>query len=75
MSRPVGVGFGARTVGAMDDTPDQTPGPDSDSPAPGPRDDERSGLMWVELESETAAPSEKRDPWGTIVRTVAAKAA
>ena len=41
----------------------------------GPRDDERSGLMWVELESETAAPSEKRDPWGTIVRTVAAKAA
>lgn len=39
----------------------------------GPRDDQRSGLAWVELESETAqAESEKHDPWGTAIRTVPA---
>lgn len=39
----------------------------------GPRDDQRTGLMWVEMESETAsAESEKRDPWGTLIRTVPA---
>lgn len=37
----------------------------------GPRDDQRTGLMWVELESEAAkAQTEKRDPWGTAIRTV-----
>jgi catechol 2,3-dioxygenase len=37
----------------------------------GPRDDQRTGLLWVELESELAkAESERRDPWGTSVRTV-----
>lgn len=37
----------------------------------GPRDVQRTGLMWVELESETAkAETEKRDPWGTAIRTV-----
>ncbi|HWK65561.1 MAG TPA: VOC family protein [Rhizobiaceae bacterium] len=37
----------------------------------GPRNDQRAGLMWVELESEAAnTESEKRDPWGTAIRTV-----
>ena len=41
----------------------------------GPRDDQRTGLMWVELESEGAtAETEKRDPWGTLIRTVPAAA-
>lgn len=41
----------------------------------GPRDDQRTGLMWVELESEKAtAETEKRDPWGTLIRTVPAAA-
>lgn len=40
----------------------------------GPRDDQRTGLSWVELESETAkAETEKHDPWGTVVRTVPVK--
>lgn len=40
----------------------------------GPRHDQRTGLMWIELESETAkAESEKRDPWGTAIRTVPVK--
>lgn len=41
----------------------------------GPRDDRRTGLMWVEMESESAkAETEKQDPWGTMIRTVPAKA-
>jgi catechol 2,3-dioxygenase len=40
----------------------------------GPRDDQRTGLMWVELEAEAAkAETEKRDPWGTAIRTVPVK--
>lgn len=39
----------------------------------GPREDQRTGLAWVELESETAkAETEKHDPWGTAIRTVPA---
>jgi catechol 2,3-dioxygenase len=37
----------------------------------GPRDTGRAGLSWVELKSDRAeTTSEKRDPWGTVVRTV-----
>jgi catechol 2,3-dioxygenase len=40
----------------------------------GPRDDQRTGLSWIELESEAAtAETEKHDPWGTAVRTVPVK--
>ena len=39
----------------------------------GPRQVGGSGLAWVELvTSDAAAASEKRDPWGTLIRTVAA---
>jgi len=41
----------------------------------GPRDDQRTGLLWVEMESEAAkAETEKHDPWGTAIRTVPVKA-
>lgn len=37
----------------------------------GLRDDQRTGLSWVELESEDAkSQTEKHDPWGTAIRTV-----
>ena len=39
----------------------------------GPRQDGRTGLAWVELVSKDAQkPAEKRDPWGTLIRTVGA---
>jgi catechol 2,3-dioxygenase len=45
------------------------------SPGAGPRDPSRSGLTWVELRSADASlAGEKRDPWGTVIRTVADKA-
>jgi catechol 2,3-dioxygenase len=37
----------------------------------GPRDEGRAGLAWVELHSsQAAAPEERQDPWGTVIRTV-----
>lgn len=37
----------------------------------GPRDPARSGLSWVEMRSADATVrSEKRDPWGTVIRLV-----
>ncbi|MGN6305742.1 MAG: VOC family protein [Mesorhizobium sp.] len=45
------------------------------SPGAGRRDPSRSGLSWVELRSSQAsAPSEKQDPWGTVIRLVPDKA-
>ena len=41
----------------------------------GPRDASRSGLSWVEMRSANAdAASEKKDPWGTVIRLVPDKA-
>lgn len=37
----------------------------------GLRDASRSGLSWVEMRSASAqSPSERHDPWGTVIRTV-----
>ncbi len=37
----------------------------------GPRDASRSGLSWVEMRSaDAAAATEKKDPWGTVIRLV-----
>ncbi|WP_274630689.1 VOC family protein [Arvimicrobium flavum] len=39
----------------------------------GRRDDERSGLSWVELRAtDPKYAGEKRDPWGTVIRTIEA---
>ena len=39
----------------------------------GPRQEGGTGLAWVELATKDApATTEKRDPWGTLIRTVAA---
>ncbi len=41
----------------------------------GPRDQSRTGLRWVELRSaEAVEASERKDPWGTTIRTVPSKA-
>lgn len=41
----------------------------------GPRDESRSGLSWVEMRSSLAGEgAEFRDPWGTVIRVVPAKA-
>jgi catechol 2,3-dioxygenase len=40
----------------------------------GPRDDGRTGLAWVEMQSSLAEKTEeRRDPWGTLIRTVPKK--
>jgi catechol 2,3-dioxygenase len=37
----------------------------------GPRDAGRAGLAWVEMQSSLAdRAEERRDPWGTVIRTV-----
>jgi catechol 2,3-dioxygenase len=38
----------------------------------GRRDPERSGLAWVELHARHGTAAERSDPWGTVIRTVAA---
>ena len=40
----------------------------------GPRDKGRTGLSWVELAAKDSADAgiEKPDPWGTVIKTVAA---
>jgi len=40
----------------------------------GPRDNDRTGLGWVELTAKDAAPvgAARQDPWGNVIKTVAA---
>lgn len=38
----------------------------------GARDEGRTGLGWVELLSKNGSSGEKQDPWGTVIKTVAA---
>ncbi|MER9938419.1 VOC family protein [Mesorhizobium sp. M0088] len=41
----------------------------------GRRDSSRSGLAWVEMRSDkVTSPATREDPWGTVIRTVPAKA-
>jgi catechol 2,3-dioxygenase len=40
----------------------------------GPRDDDRTGLAWVEMQSSLAEKAtEVQDSWGTVIRTVPKK--
>jgi len=38
----------------------------------GRRDPERAGLAWVELHTRNGEEAERTDPWGTVIRTMAA---
>ncbi|RVC30587.1 VOC family protein, partial [Mesorhizobium sp. M7A.F.Ca.CA.004.04.2.1] len=41
----------------------------------GRRDSSRSGLAWVEMRSDkVTSPATREDPWGTVIRTIPAKA-